>query len=37
VLTSITGVFDEFDPNRPPDPAPKFYQLLPRSGADIVN
>jgi len=37
VLTSITGVFDEFDPNPPPDPPPKFYQLLPRSGADIVN
>jgi hypothetical protein len=37
VLTSITGVFDEFDPAPPPDPPPKFYQLMPRSGADIVN
>jgi len=37
VLTSITGVFDEFDPNPPPDPPPKFYQLMPRSAADIVN
>lgn len=36
-LASITGVLDEFDPNPPPDPPPKAYQLLPRSAADIVN
>jgi hypothetical protein len=37
VLASITGILDEFDLNPPPDPPPKVYQLLPRSGADIVN
>ena len=37
VLTSITGILDEFDLNPPPDPPPKVYQLLPRSSADIVN
>ena len=36
VLTSITGILDEFDPAPPPDPPPKAFQLLPRSASDIV-
>jgi len=34
VLTSITGILDEYDPN--PEPPPKAFQLLPRSASDIV-
>jgi hypothetical protein len=36
VLTSITGILDEFDPLPPPDPTPKAFQLLPRSASDII-
>ena len=36
VLTSITGILDEYDPLPPPDPTPKAFQLLPRSASDIV-